>query len=161
MTRVPVVTDLLSAVCGEVYISCRRQQAGLLDRRQRRIFDAIPDQGPAGGILSAFRFAPQRAWLVLACDLPRVTPESVRFLLEHRDPSVAATVYVHPVDRRLQPLFAVWEVRALESLAARAARGNLSPRRTLEGLDCRLLPAADADVLTNVNSPQECERLTL
>jgi molybdopterin-guanine dinucleotide biosynthesis protein A len=58
-------------------------------------FPLLPDTftglGPKGGILSALRHQPDAAWLVVACDLPLLDDETLRFLVTHRDPSRVAT----------------------------------------------------------------------
>ena len=57
--------DLAKKYCTEVYFSCRAEQ----QFSEQSIIDTY-SLGPMGGILSAFDFNPNTAWLVVACDMP-------------------------------------------------------------------------------------------
>lgn len=79
----------------------------------------IPDvnglslQGPAKGILSAHLRHPSEDWLVLSCDMPRLTQSLARDLLEcHRQfPDAAACLYSK--QGMVEPLFGVYTSTAL------------------------------------------------
>ena len=146
---------LLSSFCESTYISCRKEQAHIINPPHNRIYDIYSNMGPAGGILSAFRFAPDKAWLVLACDLPLMTEHSVRHLITNRKATQPASVYVDPQDRKLQPLFAIWEPMGLKVLSREVEAGHLSPLKVLEKINCFRIFPPQPEVLTNVNTPEE------
>ncbi|MEM7656669.1 MAG: NTP transferase domain-containing protein [Bacteroidota bacterium] len=140
---------------GQVHLSCRQDQvAGMADHLQ-----ALPDTflglGPFGGILSALREDPNAAWLVIACDLPLLTENSLRHLLEARNPSVLATAFQSPIDELPEPLIALWEPRAYATLLEFLAMGQASPRQVLLHSKIELIQATQAIELTNVNLPEE------
>jgi molybdopterin-guanine dinucleotide biosynthesis protein A len=145
--------ELLRPICEGVYISCRKEQDGLLQSLHARIFDSVGVPGPAAGILSAHEAHSDAAWLVLACDFPFVDEGEIRRLVNNRNPRRAATAYFHDRDGVLEPLFAVWEPIALERLKIRASAGDFSPRRALESLECELISPRLQKTLINVNTP--------
>ncbi|MBK6976844.1 MAG: NTP transferase domain-containing protein [Cytophagaceae bacterium] len=64
--------------------------------------------GPYGAILSAFKFNPNVAWLVLACDMPLVGKNEIDFLIQNRNPSKIATACYNPETNFPDPLFTIW-----------------------------------------------------
>jgi len=108
--QMDVASDLLSPFCKKVFLSTRRAQAG---HEPYKKFSHVHDdpqfegEGPLAGILSAMKKYPTAAWLVLACDLPFVTEDTLRHLLKHRDPSRIATAYKSSHDGLPEPLCAI------------------------------------------------------
>src|SRR5690625_5268042 len=92
------MADMLEPFCGERFISCSAEQVTDLDPAYKTLPDTFLNLGPYGGILSALRSQRDKAWLVLACDLPLMNEETLRFLIEHRDPEEIATTYESPYD---------------------------------------------------------------
>jgi len=150
--------ELLSAYCEGVYISCRPDQAGegsLADYES--IADSFLGIGPLGGILSALRFDPHAAWLVLACDLPFVTDETLEMLVHCRNPFKLATAFMSANDGFPEPLCAIYEPKSVHRLLAFLARGYQCPRKVLINSDTQLLEAPEHGELDNVNRPHEYE----
>jgi molybdenum cofactor guanylyltransferase len=140
---------LLEPFCDDVFVSIRKEQEVLLGTGLKPIFDEITGIGPAAGILAAHQKFPEAAWFVLACDMPGITRAAIELLVRRRNPTRASTGYVLST---IEPLFAIWEPRALTHLKTEALQGRNSPRRALENLSCELVPG-DAKVLKNVHSP--------
>ena len=147
---------LLSEVCAEVFISCREDQASLVPEELPRIYDSVPVQGPAAGILSAFAKYSEVAWLIWACDMPLIGEAEIQYLVKKRNPLKAATLYKRT---SLEPLFAIWEPQALAELQKQCRIGNSSPRRVLESLDCEVLSPATDQVLLSVDTWAEFKQL--
>ena len=150
---------LLDPLCGEVRLSVRMDQAaerGALGRPL--LVDRHLDLGPAGGILSALEEDPAAAWLVLGCDLPLVTPEVLRRLLQGRDPWRVATAYDSPQDGQPEPLCAVWEPRARQRILSHLALGRPCPRQILLNSSVNRLVLESKDGLFNVNRPEDLVR---
>ncbi|HEY5143922.1 MAG TPA: molybdenum cofactor guanylyltransferase [Solirubrobacteraceae bacterium] len=104
---------------------------------------------PLAGIVAALGAAGGRAIVVLACDMPFVTPDLVRALAgaETRAPVVVARA-----EGRIQPLAARYEPRALGLLQGFDPAG-----RTIEQV-AALAPLAldvDPELLANVNRPED------
>lgn len=122
------------------------------------IEDKFLGLGPMGGILSAFREDPNAAWLVIACDLPYLSAESLDFLIKNRNSSQTATAFQSPHNEFPEPLISIWEPRAYATLLAFLAEGYSCPRKVLINSDIELLQAPQAEDLTNVNLPEEYAR---
>ena len=162
---------LHTAGVADVFISCRAEQAATF-APQSVISDSFLDLGPMGAILSAFRAFPDAAWLVLACDLPLLDVDTLRFLLEQRRPSAPATAFRQPpaapgwgngADTKgtgfPEPLVAIWEPKSYPVLLQFLAQGVSCPRKVLINSNTHLLDAPAPEALLNVNTPEERERL--
>jgi molybdopterin-guanine dinucleotide biosynthesis protein A len=148
---------LLTRHCREVYLSCRPDQVEPEGR-----FPYLPDTftglGPKGGILSAFRYNPDAAWLVVACDLPYLDEPTLHYLVTHRNPSKVATAFLDSDRRFPEPLVAIYEPRSYPVLLQMLGQGYSCPRKTLINADVVLLEPPDGRALTNVNEPAEYEK---
>jgi len=147
---------LLSHVCAATFVSVRPDQreeptrAGL-----PQIVDRQPGIGPVAGISAALQAHPKAAWLVVACDLPFLNEQTLRYLVEHRDTRKIATAFKSNHDRLPEPLCAIWEPAAREPLLAFVAAGKQCPRKFLINADTLLLDLPDARALDNVNTADE------
>ncbi|WP_284460589.1 NTP transferase domain-containing protein [Chryseobacterium sp.] len=147
--------DLLGEFCDEVYISCRQDQLENFDRQYHPLTDTFLNMGPFGGILSALRSQRDKAWLVVACDLPLLDKKSLEFLLHSRNPEKAATTYKSPFDGLPEPLITIWEPKSYPLLLNFLGIGNTCPRKVLINSDALILEPHDPDALMNVNTPEE------
>lgn len=99
----------------------------------KRLPDVPEVPGPLGGLLSAFRWQPRARWILLACDMPFVTEDALRWLLGKGRPGtwvVAPRLKEHD---ECEPMVALYEPPAGVLLEKAAARGVFSFRRILEG----------------------------
>ncbi|WP_027388112.1 NTP transferase domain-containing protein [Chryseobacterium gregarium] len=151
--------DLLATFCDQVFISCRADQAEQADPAYRMLPDSFPDWGPLGGILSAFRFRKDAAWLVVACDLPLLDQESLDFLVRSRNPDKVATVYESPAGGFPEPLVTVWEPASYPLLLEFVRSGKRSPRKFLMENDIVIVKPENPLALMNVNTPEEAEAI--
>jgi molybdenum cofactor guanylyltransferase len=148
--------ELLSRHVGQAYLSVRREQAEEPTRRGRpQIIDSIAGGGPIVGIRSALALRNDCAWLVIACDLPFLTDDTLEFLLAHRDLQAPATAYRSSHDGLPEPLCAIYEPGSRVLLEAYAAGDGRCPRKFLIRNNARLLEPVDARALDNINTPQE------
>ncbi|HLF65786.1 MAG TPA: NTP transferase domain-containing protein [Saprospiraceae bacterium] len=149
--------QMLSSLLLPTYLSCRPGQADEI----KTDFPLIPDRftglGPYGAILSAMMFAPDYAWLVVATDLPMVTMDTLRQLIEYRNPSKVATAFHNPSTGFPEPLITLWEPKAYPVLLSFLAQGNSCPRKALINSDVQILEPHDPQWLMNVNTPEEAE----
>jgi molybdopterin-guanine dinucleotide biosynthesis protein A len=151
---------LLSALLPHVFVSVRAEQRDEPLRRDLpQIIDTLDDAGPAAGILAAQARYPDVAWLVVACDLPRLDAATLRHLLAMRDPAREATAFVSAHDQLPEPLCALWEPASHTRLLARVRAGKPCPRKALIEADTRLLQPLAAQALDNINTPEELASL--
>lgn len=153
----------------KVYISCRPEQAGQFEEAPL-ITDTFTELGPFGAILSAFRYMPDAAWLVAACDLPLADAGALRYLLHHRQTTAAATAFRQPAPPEgwdapagetgfPEPLLAIWEPKQYPLLLMMLSQGISCPRKVLLQSDTCLLDAPSPEALLNVNTPEEANRM--
>jgi len=148
--------ELLTKFCAATFISVRPDQredpsrAGL-----PQIVDRQPGTGPIAGISAALQEHPKAAWLVLACDLPFLTEQTLQHLVAHRDPHKVATAYRSAHDGLPEPLCAIWEPSAREPVLAYLAGGKQCPRKFLIDSDIALLDLPERAALDNVNTREE------
>lgn len=127
----------------------------------RRLADVPGIEGPLGGLLAALRWAPNEAWLVVACDQPLITREAVEWLLAQRHPGRWA-IMPRFGDGPVEPFLAVYEPQARALLERLARSGPRGPWRIAEH-DRVVSPEPPADIAAcwrNVNTPEEFERLS-
>jgi molybdopterin-guanine dinucleotide biosynthesis protein A len=153
------MADLLKTFCQEVYISGRPGQQQEIDAAYPIIEDTFTGLGPYGAILSAFREQPDAAWLVIACDLLLMDESTLRNLVAWRNVSSVATAYHSPVTNFPEPLIAIWEPKSYPILLSFLAQGYSCPRKVLINSDITLLNAPQQEALTNVNTPEELEKV--
>jgi molybdopterin-guanine dinucleotide biosynthesis protein A len=165
LTQARRALGLLESLCERTYISLREGQSAPQGGEGVPVLrDSGDAKGPLCGILAAFREVPAAAWLVMACDLPFVTPEVLARLVEcHREqPGQPFVAYADSHDGLPEPLCAIYGPAALPILQKHAARGNFSPRRIMieEHIVFLDLPAGSAASLSNINAPQDIAALS-
>jgi len=123
--------------------------------RYPQIVDRGDVAGPIAGISAALATHPGAAWLVLACDLPFLDASTLDSLLAARDPEGDDTAFKSSHDGLPEPLCAVYEPRAGQSIAAYLATGRNCPRKFLINARTRLLDQPNPRALDNVNTVAE------
>jgi molybdopterin-guanine dinucleotide biosynthesis protein A len=149
------LADLLSNFCDEVFISCRQEQVSEIENGYNTLSDTFLNMGPLSGILSALRSNREKAWLVLACDLPLIDSCTIQYLIENRNPDKIATTYESPFDGLPEPLITIWESKSYPLLLEYLGKGITCPRKVLINNDVQLLLAKQPQTLMNVNTPEE------
>ncbi|MBO9693751.1 NTP transferase domain-containing protein [Chryseobacterium sp.] len=150
--------DLLAPFCDEVFISCRQDQLENFDPNYNALTDTFLNMGPFGGILSALRSQRDKAWLVVACDLPLLDEKSLEFLIENRNIEKTATTYESPFDGLPEPLITIWEPKSYPLLLNFLGSGITCPRKLLINSDTLILKPGNPDSLMNVNTPEDREK---
>lgn len=142
---------MLNSFCSKTFVSCRSEQVSNLQIGEEFIVDDNLYQGPLNGILSAHHRFPDKAWLVLAVDLPHITNNTIEALMAVRDPLKLATVYTTHHSQNPEPLIAIWEPVALREAEKYIQAGNHCPRKFLTGRDIKtVFPENDME-LFNAN----------
>jgi molybdopterin-guanine dinucleotide biosynthesis protein A len=155
-TQLERTLALLTPHVARAFVSVRSDQR---DDPLRSGFEQIADTrenlGPIAGILAAQERFPDCAWLVLACDLPRLDAATLALLLRSRAPQRLATAFRSSHDGLPEPLCAIYEPGSRESLRAYVERGHHCPRKFLMSADVQLLDEPDPRALDNTNTPEE------
>lgn len=119
------------------------------------IADVLPDLGPIGGIHAALSAHPDKAWLILACDLPFLDAATLEHLIARRSTAHMATAYRSSHDGLPEPLCAIFEPASLAVIARWLEQGQQCPRQLLARSNTRLLDPINASALDNVNTPEQ------
>ncbi|HSF88075.1 MAG TPA: NTP transferase domain-containing protein [Saprospiraceae bacterium] len=144
---------LLKGFTTEAYISCKPGQ--IRDGILPLIEDRHENLGPFGGILSAFEFDPQAAWLVVACDFPLLDHAAISQLVEERDLTSIATSFLDTHTLMPEPWITILEPRIYPILQDYHSRGRSSLRGVLVDFNSALIRANNPHVLLNANTPEE------
>jgi molybdopterin-guanine dinucleotide biosynthesis protein A len=126
--------------------------------------DRLPDtagvQGPMAGLLSAFRWAPESAWIISAVDMPFMDKEAWGWVLGHRRPGVWAVLPVLKKGAKAETMAACYEpavFSVVESLA-RAGIATLQELTRNPHVITPLIPKSLAPSWKNVNTITEWKR---
>ncbi len=115
--------------------------------------DLRPGLGPLGGLWTALEWARERGddgVFLLACDMPFITKEVVRLVLDQ--PGVASAVVPFGPDG-MEPLCALYRLPCVEAVEKRVSSGDLSLHGVLGVLDASLV---DRILLSGVVDPKIC-----
>jgi molybdopterin-guanine dinucleotide biosynthesis protein A len=154
----------LSTLTGDVRILCG-PEARYADRGRAVLPDVAHDIGPLAALLTAVRaLPPDGTAVLLAVDLPLVTPDFLRALLDlaAADGGVDAVVPVSPLGA--EPFCAVYRASCREAVEGAVAAGRL--KMTAFWTDARVREVAGAELqalgdsarlFRNVNTPADYE----
>ena len=127
-----------------------------------RVPDVPGVAGPLAGILAAMRWQPGVSWLLVACDMPLLTEEAIRWLLDARRPGRWAVIPRRSRDSHVEPLLACYDRRCLiwfeELRLTGSLRIGMVARRPQ--VHSPVIPAGYLPAWNNVNTPQELELLS-
>jgi molybdopterin-guanine dinucleotide biosynthesis protein A len=148
------VAAAVAAVAPELFLLGAGEVPEALAGRPR-LSDAPGVAGPLAGLLAALRAAPERAWLLVACDQALASSAACRWLARER---AAERIAILPrlVPERIEPLLAIYEPAALGELERMAAAGELSlqPLARVAGVATPAPPSALAAAWTSVDTPE-------
>ena len=135
-----------------------------LGRDVRVVTDQIADAGPLGGVYTALRTSPVERVVVLACDMPFVTEDFLRWLTA-RDPD--ADVVVPRDTDGMHPLCAIYHVRIADRLREHLDAGQRAVHTAIEGCRVRYVGPDElapfdpvGRLLMNVNTREDYEKAT-
>lgn len=144
--------NLLNKHLSHVYISQKDRPDN-----EHVISDKYDIKSPLNGILSAFKYNKDVAWLVVACDMPLIQSSDVRRLIDERDATHLATCYAG-TDNMPHPLFTIYEPTAKDKLI-RHSRKSHSPRNFLLNHSVKVIDVQDKSFLTSVDTLEQFDQL--
>lgn len=122
--------------------------------------DHYPDTGPLGGLATALEVSGTSV-LLLACDMPLITTEAIRWLIGQWDGSGEGVVAMN--EGRMEPLFAVYGALLLPHIvslsATREYSMNLLIGKKRRGFTKVDLPLPVREGVVNVNSEEDLDGL--
>ncbi|MEQ1645324.1 MAG: molybdenum cofactor guanylyltransferase [Pyrinomonadaceae bacterium] len=165
-TRAARIAETALVGSTATFVAADVEQFVSLDTRQT-ITDSLPGLGAVGAVSTALSHASAEWTFILACDLPFVTPEFIRFLASFANDEWDAIVPVQK-DGRWQPLCGFYRPDNCRDTFQKAVedRYNVpSLRSSIESLSTRIVTfpeystVEDAEyLLQNVNEPSDLTR---
>jgi molybdopterin-guanine dinucleotide biosynthesis protein MobB len=149
-------TNLISPFCKEVFVSCKESQKELsFLKNHNLLFDRFPGGGPSIGILSAQNLNSNCSWLVIGCDLPYLDEETLKNLIENRNPFKLATCYLNPKRNWPEPICTIYEPKSYQKLMQYYSYNKPCPRKVLFNSNIEKLSLNNKMALENVNTPEQ------
>jgi molybdenum cofactor guanylyltransferase len=137
--------ELVRTQTGEIKIVAAKWKYA--DFEAETLEDRWPGEGPLGGIVTALLHAqetrPAHEWnVILSCDMPFLTADWLRFLIERAAKSAAQVVLAHSAQGP-EPLCACWRTSAVETLKPAFERGVRKVTQGISQLDAEVLDERD------------------
>jgi molybdenum cofactor guanylyltransferase len=152
-TMIERAINLLSSLdLTPVVITNETRDYSFLNYRIER--DLIPGKGPLGGLYTACRLFKQSSLVVLTCDMPNLTRETLKRLLDHHDRAHKTTLF--KINRnRFQPFPGIYEPSLIDLIKKALDAGDLSMQNFLQqAADINPVAAMGAqEIFLNVNLP--------
>lgn len=153
------VADVLSSVADEVIVVANDDRYLALGLPV--VADRYPGIGPLGGIATALSAASNEAVIVVACDMPFLSEDVLRLLIER---SADADVVLPRVGGEDEPLHALYTKRCLPAIERAISEGRLRANAFLGDVRVRAISEDDLRVVDpglrsfiNVNTPEELD----
>ncbi len=147
-----VAREVRAAACSVTVIAPLERYSGL---GLTVVPDLQPGEGPLGGILTALSVTQSEWNLIVACDMPDINRAVLSELLEQAELRDADCLLGLSSTGRRQPLCAVYHRRCLPVVQAAMEAGVRKVTAALDGLQVMEWLPQDADLFTNLNTPQE------
>lgn len=151
----------LQSVFRDVALLIGSRRRSYLPEGVPQVLDRRAGLGPMAGLESALELAEGRAVFLLACDLPYVSTELVRFLIGSRGEESDALAIVPRVGGRVQPLCGVYEPDSLQTVRGNLENGRLAMSDLLDSVSVKVIDLEGAgldlgaDLLRNINTPED------
>ncbi len=158
----------VGSVVDDVIVVVATSLQGLADDRVRVVFDDISGRGPLGGIVAGLRATKHDRAMIVACDLPFLSPAALRLMLDV--PTSSDLLVPRREDGTLEMLHAVYRRPCVDTAARLLEVGQyrmagLVPALIEDGLQVGFLGddffrSVDPELLTffNVNTAEDLER---
>ncbi|CAN5539316.1 hypothetical protein BH11BAC2_BH11BAC2_05820 [soil metagenome] len=158
MSQVNYLSQLLEKYCDDVFISCSPEQSKDPALPKKGIVDEIQFQhcGPMGGLLSAFNKV-DGAFLMVGCDYPYFQEIDLMEILDSRDPSHCATVFLNPEQQLPEPFPGIYELKSKLLLMERFAQKQYSLRSFLTTVETKLVIPTRPNCLISVDTREAFE----
>lgn len=145
--------NTLNKHCNKVFTSCYAGQH--IPKELNPLEDQYEMKGPMNGILSALKNDPDKAWIIVAVDMPYVDDKVFEKLISNRNKERVATCFYNEAGNFPEPLLTLWEPTAFPLLLAFVDGGRISPKDFLAGNQVQLITPEDPNILLSINHPGE------
>ena len=156
-TFTEIIADELKKLTADVRVSCTEKTENV-PPDCGKVFDIYENCGPMGGLHAALKNCDADALIVSACDTPLIKAELYQLLLDNlggHDGIIAVS------DDHTHPLTAVYRRKMADIFEEYLKEGNYRLMRALDKADIVQynLPETMADMVKNINTPEEYEEI--
>jgi molybdenum cofactor guanylyltransferase len=116
--------------------------------------DSVPGCGPLGGIYTALKVSTSDWNLLVACDMPMLSPVGLRALLDCAQAASGSCLTAAALDGQPEPLCALYHRRCLPVLNRAIREKRFKMRGLLAELDWETV-VLSPEIFANVNTPAE------
>ncbi|MBI4384532.1 MAG: molybdopterin-guanine dinucleotide biosynthesis protein B, partial [Nitrospinae bacterium] len=116
-----------------------------------RIDDEHIGLGPVGGLATLMGRFPDKAWLVVACDMPFLREENLSAIVRERDPLRYGTCYIQKGHLGFEPMCAIYEPKFILPLYEAMSRRELSLSRIISELPFKYVKVREDDRFNFMN----------
>lgn len=126
-----------------------------------RLPDISGVEGPLSGLLAATRWNPLVNWLVVACDMPHISVQAVRWLLSGRRPGSWGRVPRLADSEFCEPLFALYDFRAAQLFEEQLVQSRMRVGEAARHLkvDNPIIPETLRSSWMNINTPEQLRQI--
>lgn len=118
---------------------------------QPNIVDVYPNLGPFGAVYSAFSADNSTAWLIIAIDMPFVSIDMIKLLINKRDPQKIATTFQGMHKKFPEPLITIWEPHVYPILKKSLKTKQYSLVNILKNNEVNIIAIED-EFIENINT---------
>lgn len=163
---IDIQLEVIEGVFERVLIVANAGRVGQLESYRSPGIEVVAEpvggKGPLGGILSGLMLSGTEENFVLACDMPFVRGDAIRYVTEALD---GCDVAVPRTPGGLEPLHAAYRSTCRPVMEEQLARGSLKVTGFFERVKVREIPWEELErfdptgrMLLNINSPEDMKR---
>ena len=126
------------------------------------VCDAVPCQGPLGGIYSGLLASDSFYNFVAACDMPFINKSLIKYIIENRDDY---DIVIPKIGGRIHPLFGIYSKNCIPAIEEMLKHDRLEVRSIFSNVRTRFLSRREIErfdknmlSLLNINTPDELRR---
>jgi molybdopterin-guanine dinucleotide biosynthesis protein A len=124
------------------------------------IKDILPQKGPLGGIYTGLLYSKSKYNFVVACDMPFINLNLIRYLFRHKDDCDL----IIPYFKVYQPLYAIYSKNCISAIEESIFSNNLEVKNLINMVKVKVIDEKQVCrfdkkglCFTNINTPQEFE----
>jgi|TARA_B110000902_G_scaffold64596_1_gene76664 molybdopterin-guanine dinucleotide biosynthesis protein A len=148
----------LKCYVDNVHFSINKSQKDL--GLENTIVDEYEGEGPLSGIISALK-ATQSSIVVLGVDMPLITKQSIKSLIQQRNWDLLTTTFYNNQSNTWEPMLSIWEYETLPCLEEYFDTGGRSIQKFLNQFGNQRVPIHNPEEFTNVNTMEDYETINL
>jgi molybdopterin-guanine dinucleotide biosynthesis protein A len=144
-----------------VIVTNSPEEYSYLNMPMRR--DVIPGLGPLGGILTGLQMIPGKAGFFVACDMPFLSPDLIRYMVGIKDPF---DVVVPKITWKIEALHALYGTKCIPFIEKLIQSGNYQIVRLFQYVSVRYvgedeIVQFDPELRSffNINRPEEIRNM--